>query len=434
MAKKKKIEKPKEYTRRQLSHFQKQKRRQRIIFISGISIIVAVILIVLVGWFLGEFRPMHQTVMKIKDTEFNAAYYIDMLKIYGENNPTQQLESLSSSMDNNIIQNEMIRQEARPLGITISDADIKKTLKEAGKPVTSAYIDIVRAEQLQARLKDEYFGTQVPVSDNQVHMVAMLVESESLALELQGKLKNGDNFTALNEKYAQNYYSKNVNKGDYDWHPRGILKEQLGSDVPIDFAFGAEPGTLSAPLSDNETYKQLGYWLIKVLEKQEEGGAQVQALFLSSQEEALNIKARLESGDNLTALADQYSQYSPSKEKHGELGLILPPASANTSAISVTFDGYVFDPATEVGKWSNPISDTNLWTQGGYWLVKVVEKENKRKLSDDDRTAIIGKAYDEWISQLWIKFSVDVSTIGLTDEIRAWAIERVKKELKSVTV
>ena len=80
MAKKKKVEKPKEYTRRQLSHFQQQKRRQRIIFISGISIIVAIILIILVGWFLGEYRPMHQTVVKINDAEFNVAYYIDLFK------------------------------------------------------------------------------------------------------------------------------------------------------------------------------------------------------------------------------------------------------------------------------------------------------------------------------------------------------------------
>ena len=185
-------------------------------------------------------------------------------------NPGQPLDTISSSLTQSIVQNELIRQAAQEVGITINDEDIEKTLKDAGRPTTKAYMDIVRAQQLQTRLKDEYFGAQIPVSDNQVHMMAMLVEDESLALEVQAKLMNGDNFTALDEKYAQNYYSKNVNKGDFGWHPASILKDQLGSLIPIDFAFGAEPGTLSPPLTDNVSYKQVGYWLIKVLEKTEE--------------------------------------------------------------------------------------------------------------------------------------------------------------------
>jgi parvulin-like peptidyl-prolyl isomerase len=432
VAKKRKEEKPREYTRRQLSHFEKQKRRQRIIFISGISIIAAIVLIVLVGWFLAEYRPMHKTVVKINDAEFNTGYYIDLLKIYGASNPDQPIDTMSTGLMNNIVQNELIRQAAQPLGITISDEEIRKTLEDAGNPVTSAYVDIVRAQQLQTRLRDEYFGIQIPVSDNQVHMMAMLVEDESLALEIQAKLMNGDNFTALDEKYAQNYYSKNVNKGDYDWHPRVILKEQLGSFLPIDFAFGAEPGALSPPLSDNESYKKLGYWLIKVQERSNEGEAMVQALYLSSQDEALDIKARLEAGDNLSALADEYSQYSPSKEKHGELGLITRPESANDTAISVAFGGYVFDPATELGKWSNPVRDENFWTQGGYWLVKVIDKDNNKKLSDDDRTTLIDKAYSDWINQLWLEYAADIDTSGMTDAVQLWAVERAKKELQSV--
>jgi len=431
VAKKKKVEKPKEYTRRQLSHFQQQKRRQRIIFISGISIIVAIILIILVGWFLGEYRPMHRIVVKINDAEFNVAYYIDFLEFYGENNPGQSLDTISSSLTQSIIQYELIRQAAQEVGITIDDKEIKKTLEDAGRPVTKVYMDIVRVQQLQTRLKDEYLGAQIPVSDNQVHMMAMLVEDESLAREVQAKLMNGDNFTALDEKYAQNYYSKNVNKGDYGWHPAAILNEQLGSLIPIDFAFGAEPGTLSPPLSDNISYKQVGYWLIKVLNMSEKEEGEVQALFLRSNDEAVDIKTRLESGDNMSALADEYSQYSPSKEKHGELGLITRPATENTTAISEAFDGYVFDPATELGKWSNPMRDEHFWTQGGYWLVKVIDKENNRNLSEDDRATLVDKAYNEWLNQLELKYAAGIDISGLTEEIRIWAVERATKELQS---
>ncbi len=438
MAKKKREEKPREYTKRQLSHFQKQKRRQRFFFIGGVSIIVAIILIVLLGWFLAEYRPMHRTLIKVNDAEFDTGYYIDLLKIYAVANSNQQigldqlLQQISSGLTNNIAQNELIKQAAEPLGITISDEEIRQTMEDPDQKVPDAYIDLLRIEQLEKRLKDEYFSNQVPASDNQVHMMTMMVEDEGVALEVQGKLLNGDNFTALNEQYAQNYYSKSVNKGDYGWHPASVLEEQTGTLIPIDFAFGAEPGAVSPPLADNATYKQLGYWLINVYDRPSDNETMVQALLLSNKDIAADVKARLESGDNLSALADEFSQYSTSKEKHGDLGLYTRPESANTTLVSAVFDGYIFGAATEIGKWSEPLRDTSYWTQGGYWVVRVIDKENDRELSSEDRTNLINKAYSDWLNGLWLEYVAAIDTSGFTEDTEAWAIERAKKDLQTV--
>jgi parvulin-like peptidyl-prolyl isomerase len=427
VAKKKKAEKPREYTRRQLSHFQRQKRRQRIIFISGISIIVAIVLIVLVGWFVNEYRPLHRTVIKVGGNEFNTAYYIDMLKYYHTANPSQTVEVINYSLPNIIVQDELMRLEAEPLGITIDDEEIKKTLKDAGKSATDADVSVVRTQQLETRLKDEYFGTtMVPKSEDQVHILAMMVESESVAIEDRDKLINGENFSTLVSQYAQNYYSKN-NDGDFGWHGASMLEEELGSLIPVDYAFGAEPGDLSLPLSDNESYKSIGYWLIKVVDRPSDNSSTVQALYLSSNEQALEIKARLEMGESLAKLADEYSQYTQSKEKHGDLG-VMTRADNTTTVVTPAFDGYVFNTATELGVWSDPISDTVYSTQGGFWLVKVVEKEDNRPLSDDDRSYLIDKAYNEWINNIWLKHSADIDKSGLSD-ILTWALERANKEL-----
>jgi hypothetical protein len=427
VAKKKKAEKPREYTRRQLSHFQRQKRRQRIIFISGISIIVAIVLIVLVGWFINEYRPLHRTVIKVGESEFNTAYYIDMLENYARANPSQTVEVINYSLPNIIVQDELIRLEAEPLGITIDDEEIKKTLKDAGQSANDADVAAFRTQQLETRLKDEYFGTtMVPKSEEQVHILAMMVESESVAIEARDKLINGENFSTLVSQYAQNNYSK-YNDGDFGWHGASILEEELGSLIPVDYAFEAEPGDLSPPLSDNESYKSIGYWLIKVVDRTSDILSTVQALYLSSNEQALEIKARLEAGDDLAALADEYSQYTASKEKHGDLG-VMTRSDNTTTVVSEAFDSYVFDPATELGKWSDPIADTKFSTQGGFWLVEVVEKEENRPVSDDDRTYLIGKAYDEWINDLWLKYSADIDMSGLSD-ILTWALERANKEL-----
>ncbi len=84
---KKKAEKPKhELTKRQLSRWQQQKRRQRFILSSGILVIVAVLAVVGIGvynqWYTPEYKPLHETVIEVNDTKFDMNYYIKMLKFY----------------------------------------------------------------------------------------------------------------------------------------------------------------------------------------------------------------------------------------------------------------------------------------------------------------------------------------------------------------
>jgi hypothetical protein len=430
LAKKKSVEKkPREMTRRQLSHHKRQVRRQRLIFIGGISVIVVVVLIILVGWFLGEYFPMHRTVIKVGDVKFDTRYFIDTMKIYGANQEASQFYQIGSTVVNYIIQNEVIRQEAEKIGITVSDKDVEDQFGGTINRISDAYLDILRAQIVQQRVKDEYVATNVPVSDNQVDINTMLVESDNLAMELRDRLLNGDNFTALDREFAQNYTSKH-NDGIYGWHPASILKDQLGSTVPIDFAFSAEPGTLSPPLHDPDAYKQLGYWLIKVLDINQDEEATVQALFLSSRTEALDIRSQLEAGGNLTALADEYTQYSPSKEGHGDLGLIDKPADPEDTAITADFDAYVFGTDVKIGDWSDPVSDNTLWTKGGAWLVEVIDKEADREISTDDRNTLISRGYDDWVSAAWQDLSASVDQSGLTEEVYKWATDRALKELQ----
>ena len=103
MAKKKKAEKPpREYTRRQLSQWQRQRRRQRVFQTAGISIIAVVILIVVIGWFIGEYRPMHQTVIRVNDTEFNMKYYTDALKFSGRGQTVEYVQQMADATVVNI--------------------------------------------------------------------------------------------------------------------------------------------------------------------------------------------------------------------------------------------------------------------------------------------------------------------------------------------
>ncbi len=422
--KKKKAEKPpREFTRRQLSHYQQQKRRQRIIFGGGVFIIAAVVLLVLVGWFIAEYRPLHQTVIRVNDTEYDMGYYIDALRLRGEGQPVEYIQSLADSVVREIEQNELIGQGALTLGISVSDDEVKEKLEGTELLVNDATLDLVRGQIVIDRLYNEHFKPQVPASDKQVHIMAMLLESESQAVEFRTRLQNSENFTALAEEFSLDYYSKN-SKGDLGWHPESILAEALGSSVPGEYAFVSEIGVLGQPRYDEEISKGIGYWLIRILEREDVPDvedAQVQAILLGSEEEALDVRARLEAGEDFGTLAEELSQFKESRKQGGEL------VAVSKGEMSPAFDEFVFNPDVETGTLSEPIRDEAVITKGGHWLIKVVDKDDDRQLESEDRDFLIAKAFDEWASLLWVDPSNDVDDSYLDDERKTWAIEQVMK-------
>jgi hypothetical protein len=419
---KKKAEKPpREFTRRQLSQWQRQNRRQRITFWGGVFIIAAIILLVLVGWYIGEYRPLHQTAIRVNDAEFDMGYYIDTLKLAGREQSIEYLQSVADRVVIEIEQNELVRQGAWQLGISISDDEVKEALEGSDVPVNDASLDAFRRELLRNRLYDEYFSFQVPESDKQVHMMAMLLESGSEASEVRTSLQNSENFTALAEELSLDPYTKNE-KGDLGWHPEGIITELLGSSVPGDYALGSEVGTLSQPRYDEEKSKGVGYWLIRVLEKQYEDDAQVQAVLLGSEEEAKDVRARLEAGEDLATLAEELSQDDESKKQGGELGVV------SKGELSPAVDEYIFNPEVEIGVWSEVIRDDTVSTKGAYWLIKVLDKDEDRQLEHEDRDFLLNEAFTEWVSLLWVDPSTMVDDSYLDSEMKQWAIEQAMED------
>ena len=418
---KKKVQKPRrEVTKHQLSQWQRQKRRQRITLGFGIFIIVAVLGILVAGvynkWYIPEYKPLRQTVITVNDTEFNMDYYIEMLKIYGEGQPSYYMSYLADEVVRYIEQNELIRQGAMELGISVSDTDVDEKLKSLDLPLNQHYRDIVRTELLISKLSDEYFEQQVPVSAEQRHVIAMLLESESQAIEVRARLESGEDFAELAGELSLEDVSKN-NEGDLGWYPKHILTALLGTSIPDEYAFGCEVGELSQPLYDETITKEVGYWLIKVLEREEESDeAHVQAILLGSEEETQDVRARLESGEDFAELAGELSQHGASKESGGNLGWLTP------GTMSSVFDEFAFNAEIELETLSETIRDDTVTTKGGYWLLKVVDEDEDRQIEDDDRDLLKGKLLNEWVLGLWDNAEIDDSY--LDSEWKTWAVER----------
>ena len=426
LAKKKQHEHKREVTRHQLSRRQQQKRRHRLFLIAGIGVIAVVAGVIGSGWYKSEYLPMRETVVRVNDTEFTMGYYVDMLELqgrqynelYGPEQALMYLQTLADQVEQFIQQSELMRQAASGLGIVVSDGEVEEKLREQDPPLSRDYGELVRHDMLIERLLDEHFEKQLPVFAEQRHIKAMLLESESQAVSARARLVEGEDFNTLASELSLDDLSPEGD-GDFGWHLKGMLSERFVLSELEDYAFSAEVGSLSQPLYDEVRAKSIGYWLAEVLEKDEDEQGElfhVQVMLLGSEEEAQGIKARLESGEDFAALAEEHSQHAPSQEDGGDLGSLAP------DDIQEALKDFVLN--SEVGTLSEPVRDDTVVTRGGYWLVKVVEKEDSRQISDEDRNFLKAKALNDWVNSLWDDPENEVESY-LDSEKKAWAIEKV---------
>lgn len=411
------MEKPvREVTKRQLSRWQRQKKRQRILNAVGISVIAAVLVIVGSGWYISQYRPLHETVIRVNDTEFNMDYYIKTLRFFGEGQPSVYVRSLTDQVTRIIQRNELVRQAAESkLGISVSQQEIDEELKGSDPPVSEDYQDLVRANLLMSKLDTEYFEQQIPLSTEQRQLMVMFLENEVQASEIRTRLEAGEDFAQLAGEFSLAGLSDN---GSLGWQVKELLELNLGTFVLGDYAFGAEVGALSQPLYEAMT-KSVGYWLIEVLEREEDvEEASVQAILLGSEKEAREVKARLEAGEDFPALAQELSQLGGAETDSGYLGLLIP--GMMTSA----FDEVVFGAGLEPGVISEPVRDTDVMTEGGYWLVRVVGKDDDKQIEEADRDLLKAEVFNDWMEALWDDPENIVDSY-LDDEQKAWAADRV---------
>jgi len=348
-------------------------------------------------------------------------YYIRMLKLYGGGQSIEQLYSMAYPAIEVIQQSELIRQGAEELGISVSDQEVDEELERLDSPLGEDYRDVVGAVVLTTKLKDEYFEHQVPLFAEQRHILAMFLESERQATEVRARLEAGEDFTELAGELSLDSISK-TEKGDLGWRPEAILTGLLNTSIVDEYAFDAEVGALSLPVYDEAKSKSVGYWLLKVLER-EEDSAQVQGILLGSEEEAQRVRARLEAGEDFTALVEEFSQHGESKVSGGSLGSLTPGGVP-------AFDEFVFDPEVELETISEPIRDETVGSIGGYWLIEVLDKDDNRQIEEDDRNSLKDTAYEEWVASLWDDPATKIESY-LDEGKVAYAIGKVSEEMGS---
>ncbi len=137
----------------------------------------------------------------------------------------------------------------------------------------------------------------------------------------------------------------------------------------------------------------------------------VQGILVATEEDAATVMQRLEQGEDFAALAQELSLDEASKEEGGDLGWI--PEGIKGKA----FDEVAFN--LELEEVSQP-----FLTVQGYWVIKVLEREQNRALDEELREQLMDRAFNNWLAQEKDEKVERNPNLDL-DRIHEWAVGRV---------
>ena len=404
-------------TKRQLSRHRRQQRIQHIIYITGAVFLALLIGFIGYGYWDEQVRPFSQPAAKINGVTYDMDYYIKFLELYSGGQDATQTATVANNLVNIIEYSTAVRKAAPELGFTVSNDELNSALKNSALPNEEVYRDAVTSTLLAGKLLQDYFDKQVPSSIEQVEAQALFVESTDIAKDVMDRLAAGDNFTSLATEYSLESITQS-NGGNLGWLPKGftdILLGSIGNSALKDVPFTLEPGELSQPTFDGTVTKSLGYWVVQVTEKDPTKGSHVRGILAGSRHDADEIRDKIVAGEDFATLVKDYSQDSVSAQSGGDLGWTGESGIINRVVLKLALP-------LESGTVSQPAADTSIETQGGFWLVRVINKDENRALDDTTRQTLKNGLFDKWLTEKMKNDSVETL---LSEDQKSWAINYV---------
>lgn len=217
----------------------------------------------------------------------------------------QRLQQLRRQMLEHMIDEEIIKQEARKLKITVSEQDLERAVKDVmrknnltreqleqalqqeGKGIHQYKNDILRPQLLRLRVLNVQVRSRVSVSDDEVkayyqnnlrklgvetkvkarHIfiaipaeatAAVVRQRKQVALALLAKVKGGADFAEMARKHSEDPVTR-ADGGDLGWFGRGTLPSNVENVV-----FAMKKGGIKGPLRTER-----GFHLIQMVDRKE---------------------------------------------------------------------------------------------------------------------------------------------------------------------
>lgn len=138
-------------------------------------------------------------------------------------------------------------------------------------------------------------------------------------------------------------------------------------------------------------------------------------ILLEGYEEAVEVRARWEAGEDFTDLAREVSLDEASKENGGDIGWV-------PRGISDWVDYWAFD--LNLGEVSEPIMTTE---EGGFHLAMVSEKTDARELDADALEIVKSLALEKWLAAIRTSHKIEYN---FNSEIYAWLNWQLAKDME----
>lgn len=385
------------------SKIERQTRIQRIITIAGAAFLGVVLLVVGIGLYVDRVAPRNEPILRVNYRTFNLGYYVDALKVYSKGMETSQIPAIADSVINQIVRSEVIRQAAPSEGVLVTQQQVKDEIKRVGVENNQVMRDLAETSLATIGLTEK-FQAALPAEMEQVRFEIMLVESRSVATEVQNVLATGAALNTLTSQYSASPEVPVVN----DWVPYEVL-----SNKEVAAALQTLQPNQAAVVHDAAVGKNLGYWLIEIIDRDDSGAIKPRAMLCTSLEDALRAKERLAT-EGFADVAKQYSQIYAMTE-NAEFDWVTPE-----DVVTAAFNAAAFD--LEMNVVSDPIKETEVQTTGGYWVVRLLER-GMRAPYDNVAGAMASAAFDAWYQE--VSATAVVERL-LTADQRTWALGRLQ--------
>lgn len=380
-------------TKHQLSKWEKQKKISRIIMISTIVLVIIVAGVIGGGIYLEQVAPYQKTVIKVNDVSYDYDYYIKMMDLLTKGQTDKTMMAYYVDVVASVIQqSEVVKEKAGDVGITVTDEEITRELEASKLTKSNASVDLARTRIITQKYLQTQCLPKQPKSVEQTEAQAMMLETSAMAADRKQKLLLGDNFSTMAGMLSIESTTQNK-KGYLGWIPKGYEGYALGSlkDSAIrDVVFKLATNELSEPVYDAGMDKPFGYWVLQVTEKDPTKGVHARGILAGSKEEAEIAKANLQGGASWDETAKQYSQ-DASKNTGGDLGWKVPGMEKGMlDRILSTLDTNIL---------SDVIRDDSVSTKGGYWLVQVLNRQ-ERPLDPSISQTLSEECLSVWVEGL----------------------------------
>lgn len=153
-------------------------------------------------------------------------------------------------------------------------------------------------------------------------------------------------------------------------------------------------------------------------------------ILLDTEEEANDVLARLEAGENFADLARELSMDAISRENGGDLGWIPRGVAYESRYDYVIFDldiGVVSEPQAY---YDSSVQDPTSPALVNYYLFLVSEKSDDREVDEEYQPTLMGQAFDDWLVEKMGKYDINYRGLnnGFDSETYAWINWQLSKK------